>query len=155
MTGPAGLRILIVEDNADTATTLALLLRLRKHEVTMARDGQAAMVAYQSDRPDVVLLDIGLPGKMSGWHIARWIRDQGGEKRPWVVAISGYGTAEDQARSVEAGVDLHLLKPVDPQVLLGMLDRLRNSLVNQPMMVKDPAAGASPGIHFRCPSLPG
>ena len=120
--GKAGLRILVVEDHEDTAATLALLLRMEGHEVQVAPDGPAALEAVQFASPDVVLLDIGLPG-MSGWEVARWVTGQPAEKRPLLVAITGYGREEDRRRSAEAGIDHHLLKPVDPAELLGLLRR--------------------------------
>jgi CheY-like chemotaxis protein len=70
----------------------------------------------------VLLLDIGLPG-MSGWELARWVTEQPAEKRPLLVAITGYGREEDRRRSEEAGIDLHLVKPVDPDQLLRLLRR--------------------------------
>jgi CheY-like chemotaxis protein len=120
----AGLRILVVEDQADTAATLALLLRMEGHEVQVAPDGPAAVGAVQTAPPDVLLLDIGLPG-MSGWEVARWVTEQPAKKRPLLVAITGYGREEDRRRSEEAGIDLHLVKPVDPEKLLGLLRRFR------------------------------
>jgi CheY-like chemotaxis protein len=120
----AGLRVLVVEDQADTAATLALLLRMEGHEVQVAPDGPAAVGAVQTASPDVLLLDIGLPG-MSGWEVARWVTEQPAEKSPLLVAITGYGREEDRRRSEEAGIDLHLVKPVDPEKLLGLLRRFR------------------------------
>jgi CheY-like chemotaxis protein len=122
--GKAGLRILVVEDHADTAASLALLLRREGHEVQVAPEGPAAVGAVQVAPPDVVLLDIGLPG-MSGWEVARWVTEQPAEKRPLLVAITGYGREEDRRRSEAAGIDLHLVKPVDPDQLLGLLRRFR------------------------------
>jgi CheY-like chemotaxis protein len=120
--GKSGLRILVVEDQADTAASLALLLRREGHEIQVAPDGLAAVGAVQFAHPDVVLLDIGLPG-MSGWEVARWVTEQPAEKRPLLVAITGYGREEDRRRSEEAGIDLHLVKPVDPDQLLRLLRR--------------------------------
>ena len=120
----AGLRILVVEDHADTAESLALLLRGEGHEIQVAPDGLAAVGAVQFAPPDVLLLDIGLPG-MSGWEVARWVTGQPAEKRPLLVAVTGYGREEDRRRSEEAGIDLHLVKPVDPEKLLGLLRRFR------------------------------
>jgi CheY-like chemotaxis protein len=117
-----GLRILVVEDQADTAATLTLLLGMEGHEVQVAPDGPAAVGAIQTASPDVVLLDIGLPS-MSGWEVARWVTEQPAEKRPLLVAVTGYGREEDRQRSEEAGIDLHLLKPVDPDQLLRLLRR--------------------------------
>jgi CheY-like chemotaxis protein len=120
--GQTGLRVLVVEDQADTAATLALLLRMAGHEVQVAPDGPAAVREVQIASPDVVLLDIGLPG-MSGWEVARWVTEQPAEKRPLLVAITGYGRDEDRKRSEEAGIDLHLVKPVNPDELLRLLRR--------------------------------
>jgi CheY-like chemotaxis protein len=118
----AGLRILVVEDQADTAESLALLLGREGHEVQVAPEGPAAVGAVQIAPPDVLLLDIGLPG-MSGWELARWVTGQPAEKRPLLVAVTGYGREEDRRKSEEAGIDRHLVKPVDPDLLLGLLRR--------------------------------
>jgi len=120
--GKSGLRILVVEDQADTAATLALVFRREGHEVQVAPDGPAAVGAVQIEPPDVILLDIGLPS-MSGWEVAKWVTEQPAAKRPLLVAITGYGREEDRWRSEEAGIDLHLVKPVDPAVLLRLLKR--------------------------------
>jgi CheY-like chemotaxis protein len=116
------LRVLVVEDDADTADTLALLLRLNGYEVEVAADGSSALQAVRARGPDVVLLDIGLP-KMDGWVVARRIREQTSWKKPLLVAVSGYGTQADQRRSQEAGIDLHFVKPVEPPELLRLLKR--------------------------------
>jgi len=128
MNHPA-LRVLVVEDEPDTAESMALLLRLYGHEVEAARDGEEAVVAAWANPPDVVLLDLGLP-KVDGWHVARRLRERPGLKRPFLVAISGYGRPEDRQHSQEAGIDLHLLKPVDPEYLQDILCRFRE--VQQP-----------------------
>jgi CheY-like chemotaxis protein len=112
----------VVEDHADTAESLALLLRGEGHEVQVAPEGPAAVGAVQIAPPDVLLLDIGLPG-MSGWEVARWVTEQPAEKRPLLVAVTGYGREEDRERSEEAGIDLHLVKPVDPDQLLRLQRR--------------------------------
>jgi CheY-like chemotaxis protein len=117
-----GLRVLLVEDDADSAESMAALLRLRGHKVVNVADGTAALRAAQEDLPDVVLLDIGLPG-MDGYGVAKWIGEQPCEKRPLLIAVTGRGKEEDQRRSQAAGIDLHLVKPVDPARLLGLLDR--------------------------------
>ena len=116
------LRVLVVEDDADNASTLALLLRLNGYEVEVAADGPSALQAVRARLPDVVLLDIGLP-KMDGWVVAERIREQTNGKKPLLVAISGYATQADQRRSQEAGIDLHLVKPVEPRELLKLLKR--------------------------------
>jgi CheY-like chemotaxis protein len=113
----AGRRILIVDDNADSVETLALVLRRGGNDVRTAHDGPSALEAAGVSAPEVVLLDIGLPG-MSGYEVARKLRSAHGPQ-PMLIALTGYGQPEDRRRSVEAGFDLHLVKPVD----LDLLDR--------------------------------
>jgi DNA-binding response OmpR family regulator len=125
--GPNGhfpLRVLVVEDDADTAASMAMLLQLYMHDVQLAKDGAAALRAVQEGQPDVVLLDIGLP-KLDGWQLAKEIRGHSRDKRPFLIAISGYGSQSDQMRSQEAGIDLHLVKPVEPEVLQQILRRFQ------------------------------
>src|SRR5262245_29208900 len=100
-----------------------MLLRLYGYDVEAAADGPGALRAVQASRPDVVLLDIGLP-KMDGWLVARQIREQGVWKRPLLVAVTGYGTQADRLRSQEVGIDFHLVKPVEPGALEDLLKRL-------------------------------
>ena len=118
--GLAAKRILIVDDNADAANTLAALLASLGHETTVVYDGPQAMEAENAFRPDVVLLDIGLPG-MSGYEVAKGLRARRGRKLR-IIAVSGWGHETDRARSREAGIDLHLVKPVDEAVLLRLLE---------------------------------
>jgi two-component system CheB/CheR fusion protein len=113
-------RILLVEDNRDVADSLALLLRAKGHEIQTAYDGPEALEAARAFRPDAVLLDIGLP-TLDGLQVARRLRQEPGLEGVLLVAISGYGTEEDQRHSRESGCDAHLVKPVDPEVLLGVL----------------------------------
>jgi CheY-like chemotaxis protein len=117
------LRVLVVEDFPDTAETIAAILRYGGHEVRIAPDGEEALNAAQSWQPDVVLLDIGLP-KVDGWEVAKRLRRRAG-RHALVIAVTGYGTPDDFQRSGEAGIDLHLLKPADPELLLSMLERFR------------------------------
>jgi CheY-like chemotaxis protein len=117
------LRVLIVEDNADCAEALALLLRLDGHDVDTAGDGPTGLEKARDDEPDVVLLDLGLPG-MSGLDVARRLREQGAwRKAPLLIAVTGHGQEADRRRSAEAGIDLHLVKPVDPVQLRSVLRR--------------------------------
>src|SRR5262249_31982326 len=120
----AMLRILVVEDYEDAASTLAKLLHLNGHEVEIAADGPGALQAIQTRHPDVVLLDIGLP-RMDGWEVAQQIRQNHDGKRPFIIAVSGYGLEADRLRSQEVGIDLHLIKPVDPAELEDLLKRYR------------------------------
>jgi len=113
-------RVLVVDDNVDAAESMAMLLRMRRHEVRVVHDGPSALEAATDFQPDVVLLDIGLPG-MSGYEVARKLRQEPGGERLVLAAMTGYGQDEDRRRSKEAGFDQHFTKPVDPeqvQVLL-------------------------------------
>jgi signal transduction histidine kinase/integral membrane sensor domain MASE1/CheY-like chemotaxis protein len=105
------LRILLVEDNVDSADALAHLLRRRGHETYVARDGIDGLEQACARRPDVVLLDIGLPG-LDGYEVARRLRAGGGVADALLVALSGYGQESDRRRAREAGFDHHLVKPV-------------------------------------------
>jgi len=113
------LRFLIVEDNRDGAESMAILLRAVGHEARIAFNGPDGLVAADESQPDVVLLDIGLPG-IDGYEVSQRLRERYGDALI-IVAISGYCTAEDQARSMAAGVDQHLAKPVNPESLLKYL----------------------------------
>jgi DNA-binding response OmpR family regulator len=124
------LRVLVVEDDDDTATSLATLLQTYGYEVEVATDGASACQAIHASLPDVVLLDIGLP-KMNGWLVAKQIREQSTWKRPLIIAVTGHGREADRLRSQEAGIDLHLIKPVDPEELHRLLSRFQ-SIVNVP-----------------------
>jgi CheY-like chemotaxis protein len=108
--------VLIVDDNVDGAQGLALLLRLRGHRVLLAHDGAAAVEVARAQRPDVVVLDIGLP-KLDGYAVARALRRLPGLAGVLLIAATGYGQDEDRRRSLEAGCDQHLVKPVDPEAL--------------------------------------
>jgi CheY-like chemotaxis protein len=117
-----GRRILVVDDNVDGARSLTLLLQMRGHEVQVAHDGLAGLEAARRDRPDVVILDIGLP-KMDGYQVAREVRRLPGLARVLLLAVTGYGQEEDRERARRAGFDYHLVKPVDPDVLCQLLAR--------------------------------
>ncbi|MES2889413.1 MAG: ATP-binding protein [Pseudomonadota bacterium] len=105
-------RVLLVEDNVDGAQTLAHLLELLGHQVTVAHDGRAALAMYEQSHPDLLLLDIGLP-LLNGYQVAEHIRASPGGAAVKIVGLSGWGAASDRARSQAAGFDLHLTKPVD------------------------------------------
>jgi|SRR6516165_2347904 CheY-like chemotaxis protein len=123
-----GLRILVVEDFKDEADSMAMWLRMHGHEVQLALDGPAALDAARVDQPDVVLLDLGLPGSLDGWEVANLIRqssEASGQRRPLLVAVTGHGTDGDRRRSEQAGIDLHLLKPADARQLQHLLNRFR------------------------------
>jgi PAS domain S-box-containing protein len=114
------LRILIVEDNDDTARTLGRLLTRYGHEVAMAHNGSAAVDRVRDWRPEVVLCDLGLPG-MDGYEVARTLRQDPATDSLRLIALSGYGLDDDRRRSEQAGFDLHLTKPVDPSELQRLL----------------------------------
>jgi signal transduction histidine kinase len=116
-----GSRVLIVDDNADSAESLAMLLAVRGHEVRTAPDGPAALDAAEEFRPEAVILDIGLPG-MDGYEVARRLRGRG-LANAFLVAVTGYGADEDRLRAEEAGFDAHLVKPADPDTLERLLAR--------------------------------
>ena len=113
-------RVLVVDDNVDAAESLALLLRLQGHEVDTAHDGPAALRKAGAFRPEVVLLDIGLPG-LDGYQVASRLRRRQRTKGALLVALTGYGQEEDQNRAFQAGFDRHLTKPVDPRVIYELL----------------------------------
>ena len=114
-------RILVVDDNRDAATTLATLLDLHGYVVETAGDAAQAMAAIASFMPDVAILDIGLPG-MDGYELAAQLRRR--PHSPHLLALTGYGTAHDRERALAVGFAEHLVKPVDPDRLLEVLDRV-------------------------------
>jgi signal transduction histidine kinase len=109
-------RILVVEDNLDSAEAMLLLLKGVGHEVTVVSDGREAVDVAKRLRPEVILLDIGLPG-MDGYELARMLRVMPETRAARLIAVSGYGQQKDRVRSHEAGFDVHLVKPVDPSKL--------------------------------------
>ncbi|MGH7383907.1 MAG: CHASE3 domain-containing protein [Candidatus Rokuibacteriota bacterium] len=117
--GPAR-RVLVVDDEPDSTDSLALFLRLRGHEVRTAHDGPSALEEISRYRPDVVFLDLGLPG-MSGYDVARRVRMLSDGAPLRLVALTGYGTDGDRRQTRDAGFDVHLAKPVDPQALDALL----------------------------------
>ena len=118
----AGRRVLIIEDHRDAAESLQMLLELAGHEVQIAHDGEEALSLFESARPEVVLLDIGLP-KLDGFEVARRLRSGGKNREILLVALTGYGQEGDRALSRDAGFDHHLVKPVEPATLMGLLAR--------------------------------
>ena len=118
----SGRRVLVVDDNPELARSFDMLLRLMGHESRVAYDGLAAVEAAEAFRPDVVLMDIGMP-KLNGYEAARRIREQPWGKDMALVAVTGWGQEEDRRRSHEAGFDQHLVKPVDHADLQKVLDQ--------------------------------
>jgi CheY-like chemotaxis protein len=120
------LRILVADDNADSADSLAKLLRLSGHEVHTTYDGMEALEAVQSLRPEVVLLDIGMP-KLNGHDVCRSIREQPWSLEVTVIAVSGWGDEQARQRALQAGFDVHLTKPVNHRELMALVARLRTT----------------------------
>jgi two-component system CheB/CheR fusion protein len=116
----AARRVLVVDDNVDVADSLATLLRLRGHEVDTAYDGPGALKKAGSFHPEVVLLDIGLPG-LDGYQVAARLRRRRRTSNALLVALTGYGQEEDQSRALQAGFDRHLIKPVAPWIIYELL----------------------------------
>jgi CheY-like chemotaxis protein len=125
-------RILIIDDHADTAQSLAVILSASRHNVQVACDGQSGLQAAEMNPPEVVLLDIGLP-VMDGWQVAERLRQMRFEHRPTVIALTGYGREEDRNRSRLAGIDFHWTKPVDPGFLEEFLNRLQKARATEPV----------------------
>jgi signal transduction histidine kinase/DNA-binding response OmpR family regulator len=119
-------RILVVDDLAASAETLMTLLELEGFEVKTAHEGMAALAIAEDFRPDVVLLDIGLPG-MNGFEVANRLRSQPHSRDALLIALTGYGEAESRSRSEQAGFDFHMVKPADVGLLLSMLADPKNA----------------------------
>ena len=128
--GGRPLRVLVVDDNAETAQSMSLMLGLWGHEVRVTYEGEMALDEARREPPEVVLLDIGMPG-LDGYEVARRLRGQEGGGAPVLIALTGYGEEEDRRRAREAGFEYHLVKPVEPDELRKML-ALAESLVRQP-----------------------
>ncbi|TCK84185.1 ATP-binding protein [Paraburkholderia sp. BL9I2N2] len=120
------LQILIIDDNRDAAESLALVLRMNDYEVRSADDGPSGVRVALTWSPDVILLDIGLPG-MSGHDVARQLQGARLTRPPVLIALTGFGAEEDRSRSAESGFSRHLVKPVDPDMLIGLLRDLGSS----------------------------
>ena len=119
----AGRRILVVDDNRDSAESLAMLLTITGHETRTAHDGEEAISAVETFEPEVVLLDIGLP-KLNGYDACRRIRQQWPDRKILMVALTGWALDEDRRRSKDAGFDHHMVKPLDLAALTNLLASL-------------------------------
>ena len=115
-----------MDDNQDAANSLALLLKLQGHEVRVAYSGMAALEMTKTYTPNVMFLDIGMPG-MDGYDVARRIRQTPGLEKIVLAALTGWGQQEDRRRTAEAGFDHHLVKPPEPTALEGVLSELKRS----------------------------
>jgi CheY-like chemotaxis protein len=126
-TAPGALRVLVVDDNVDSAESLAEVLEMGGHELRVAHDGPSALAVADDFRPQAIVLDIGLPG-LTGHEVARRLRAEPWGRAIHLIALSGWGQAEDRQRSREAGFDAHFVKPVDLDELEAVLQR------NQPLL---------------------
>lgn len=121
--GKQGFRILVVDDNHDSALSLAMMLSIMGHETRTAHDGESAVATAESFLPEVVLLDIGLP-KLNGYEVAQRIREQPWGTSMFLIAVTGWGQEEDRQRSSEVGLNVHMVKPVEPAALEKLLAEL-------------------------------
>ena len=119
-----GLWVLLAEGDAGNAEFMTVLLEADGHQVQVAPNGPSALRLAQAHPPDVVLLEVRLPG-MDGWEVARRLREQATEKRAFCIAITGSGTEADRRRSQQDGIELHLLKPVDTRYLRTILKQFQ------------------------------
>jgi CheY-like chemotaxis protein len=118
---PSPARILVVDDNVDATRILRIMLEIDGHQVEVLNESAGALAAVRAFEPDIVLLDIGMPG-MDGYAVARQLRADGeGKAMPMLVAITGFGREDDARRSLEAGFDRHLTKPVDREALQALI----------------------------------
>ena len=122
-TTPKRFRILVVDDNHDSALSLAMMLSIMGHETRTAHDGESAVSTAESFLPDVVLLDIGLP-LLNGYEVAQRIREQSWGASMFLIAVTGWGQDEDRQRSSEVGLNVHMVKPVEPAALEKLLAEL-------------------------------
>jgi len=116
-----GKRVLIVDDNADAAESIAVLLQIEGHEVKTVTDGMQALSCLESFAPHVAIIDIGLPG-MNGYELAAGIRANRTLQTPLLIALTGYGQAEDFDRSREAGFNHHFVKPAELRAIQTIID---------------------------------
>jgi CheY-like chemotaxis protein len=124
LTSRGSRRILVIEDNADAAESMRMLLELAGHELRVALNGDQGLESAQKFRPEVVICDIGLPGSLDGYAVANALRKKPVINDAYLIALTGYGQQEDQQRAMKAGFNVHLTKPVDPQKLQQLLAEL-------------------------------
>jgi CheY-like chemotaxis protein len=115
-TEPKSFRILVVDDNHDSALSQAMMLSIMGHDTRTAHDGESAVAEAERFLPEVVLLDIGLP-KLNGYEVAQRIRKQSWGASMFLIAVTGWGQEEDRQRSTEVGLNVHMVKPVEPAAL--------------------------------------
>ena len=128
---PRPRRVLVVDDHVETANGLASLLRMSGHTVRVAQDGPDALASARELSPEVVILDIGLPG-MDGYEVASRLRQEECSKGAVIIAVSGYGEEQARSRSEKAGVNQYLVKPVNFDTLVALMDRPESGLADRP-----------------------
>ena len=126
-------RILVADDNVDSATSLSMLLRIENHEVQEAHDGIEAIELLAQFRPEVAFVDIGMP-RLDGYGVARWLREQAWGRDVMLIALTGWGQEEDRQRTKAAGFNSHITKPVDPVALLEIIGALASGTMNESLM---------------------
>ena len=117
---PRRFRILVVDDNHDSALSLAMMLSIMGHDTRTAHDGESAVETAESFLPEVILLDIGLP-KLNGYEVAQRIREHAWGRSMFLIAVTGWGQEEDRQPSSEVGLNVHMVKPVEPAALEKLL----------------------------------
>jgi CheY-like chemotaxis protein len=138
--GAAGVRILVVDDNVDAADSLAQVLSLSGYDTRTAYDGAAVGAIVDAWQPEVVLLDLGLPS-LSGYEVAQRLRQTMAGRALYLIAVTGWGSADDRRRTATAGFDEHLTKPVDPERLLQALAEARRHRAGDARRLSADAAG--------------
>jgi DNA-binding response OmpR family regulator len=118
-----GRRILIADDNQDAAETLSMLLQMDGHDVQVVHDGRAAVSAFAAFKPEIALVDIGMP-ELNGYEVARLVREDAHGQAVTLIAVTGWGQERDKQRALEAGFDHHFTKPVEPH----RIDKILRSL---------------------------
>ena len=117
------LRVLVVDDNRDAADSLGLLLESMGQNVSTVYDGATALAAIDAYQPDIVMLDIGMP-HLNGYQVAIEIRARAAKRRPYLIAVTGWGQESDQQRARESGFDRHFVKPVSAEALRGVVSEI-------------------------------
>jgi CheY-like chemotaxis protein len=138
-----GCRVLVVDDNRDAAETTGMFLELAGHQVKAVGDGYQALASAPVYAPDVVVLDIGLPG-LDGYEVARRLRRLPQTEHALLIALTGYGQANDQRQAEQAGFDAHYVKPTDPGVLVARIRAWRESAGAAPAL-EPGRGGVAPG----------
>ncbi|MEP7244358.1 MAG: response regulator [Gammaproteobacteria bacterium] len=120
MNKPAGRRVLIADDNRDAAESLAMLLQMEGHEVSVAQDGPEAVILFAQVQPEYAILDIGMPG-LNGYEVARRMRRDARGRTLHLIAVTGWGQQADKELAFAAGFDHHFTKPLEPDKLIALL----------------------------------